>query len=197
MWTQELLGTDLYHVIAAFLIYSLLGWLAESIYMSFCNRKITNRGFSKGPFCPIYGFGGVIGYAMLHSFAGDYLKLYIVGALMATAFEYLVGRLMIRLFGELWWDYHDKPCNYKGIICLESTVAWGFYAMIIVLFLNHKVMEFIDAYSVELGQRTCMIVFTVVLIDFIYHLLVALGVNVKEYREKLADKYQSFKARWY
>ena len=30
-----------------FLTYSMMGWLVESIYMSFCNHKITNRGFEK------------------------------------------------------------------------------------------------------------------------------------------------------
>ena len=39
MWTTEIFGTDIYHLIAAFVVYSMLGWLVESIYMSFCNRK--------------------------------------------------------------------------------------------------------------------------------------------------------------
>ena len=53
VWTKELFGTDFYHLIAAFIVYSMLGWLVESIYMSFCNRKLTNRGFGRGPFCQI------------------------------------------------------------------------------------------------------------------------------------------------
>ena len=52
MWTKEMFGTDVYHLVAAFIIYSMLGWLVESIYMSICNKKLTNRGFGKGPFCP-------------------------------------------------------------------------------------------------------------------------------------------------
>ena len=59
MWNYEILGTDIYHLLAAFVLYSILGWALESTYMSFCNHKLTNRGFGKGPFCPIYGFGGV------------------------------------------------------------------------------------------------------------------------------------------
>ena len=197
MWTRQMFGTDVYHLVSAFLIYSMIGWLVESIYMSICNRKLTNRGFAKGPFCPIYGFGAVIGYTVLHPFAGDYVKLYLVGAILATIFEFMVGKLMIRLFGELWWDYHDKPCNYKGIICLESTLAWGFYAVVIIVFLNAKVMGFIDYYSYTIGLRACKVVGAAVMIDFGFHLFRALHVNVKQYREKLADKYQSFKARWY
>ena len=45
---------EFYNVALWFIIYSVLGWFVESIYMSYCNKKITNRGMVKGPFCPIY-----------------------------------------------------------------------------------------------------------------------------------------------
>lgn len=197
MWTRELFGTDFYHLVSAFLIYSVLGWLVESIYMSICNRKLTNRGFSKGPFCPIYGFGAVAGYVLLHPLAGSYVTLYLVGAVLATIFEFIVGKIMIKLFGELWWDYNDKPCNYQGIICLESTVAWGFYAVFIIMFLHSRVMGFIDHYSYEMGLRACKLVLVIAAIDFTYHLFTALHIDVRKYTGKLMDKYHSFKARWY
>ncbi|MFR6329762.1 MAG: putative ABC transporter permease [Eisenbergiella sp.] len=62
MWINGILGADVWHLVAAFCIYSVLGWLVESIYMSICNHRLTNRGFAKGPFCPIYGFGALVGY---------------------------------------------------------------------------------------------------------------------------------------
>ena len=40
MWNYEILGTDIYHLLAAFVLYSVLGWALESTYMSFCNRKL-------------------------------------------------------------------------------------------------------------------------------------------------------------
>ena len=59
MWDIQLFGMDLYHLVAAFVLYSMIGWLVESIYMSICEKKITNRGFARGPFCPIYGVGAL------------------------------------------------------------------------------------------------------------------------------------------
>lgn len=197
MWTRELFGTDVYHLISAFIIYSMLGWLVESIYMSFCNRKITNRGFGRGPFCPIYGFGGVVGYLILHPLNGKYIQLYLVGALLATAFEYLVGRLMLKMFGEVWWDYNDKPCNYQGIICLESTVAWGFYAIIIIAFLHGKILNFIDRYDYQFGVRACEIILLLVTVDYLIKLHGIFKDNLMEYKNKLIDKYHDFRARWY
>lgn len=197
MWTKEIFGMDLYHIIAAFMIYSMLGWLVESIYMSICNRKITNRGFAKGPFCPIYGFGGVLGYLILHPLQGKYIELYIAGALIATLFEFLVGKLMLSLFGELWWDYNEKPFNYKGIVCLESTIAWGFYAVIIIMFLNGKIMGFIDRYSLEIGKRVCTILLILAIFDFLVQFSRALHWNTEKYCDKIKKTYESFRARWY
>lgn len=197
MWTREFLGTDLYHYVAPFVIYSILGWLVESIYMSFCNRKITNRGFGAGPFCPIYGFGGVLGYMLLSPLRQNLPALYIVGAILATTFEFMVGIMMIKFLGQLWWDYNEKPFNFRGIICLESTIAWGVYAIIIVKFLHGKIIGFIDSYDIETGIRICQMILCLVLIDYIVQFYRLLGQQIREYREKIKEAYQMFKARWY
>ncbi len=197
MWTKELLGTDVYHLVACFIIYSMLGWLLESIYMSICNHKLTNRGFAFSPFCPIYGVGAVTGYLFLHPFASSIIKLYLIGAVSATIFEFLVGKLMLRVFGELWWDYNEKPLNYKGIICAESTIAWGFYAVGIILYLNSFVIKFINYHDMSKGIMLCRFILLVFTIDFVYHLIQALGINIRKYGEKMHEKYESFKARWY
>ncbi len=197
MWSREMLGTDVYHLIAAFIIYSMLGWLVESVYMSFCNRKLTNRGFGRGPFCPIYGFGGVVGYLVLSPLRGHYIQLYIAGAFLATIFEYLVGRLMLKVFGEVWWDYREKPCNYQGIICLESTIAWGFYAIIIIMFLHGRILNFIDYWDSKTGERLCQFVLSVVTVDYLCRFYSIFKESLMEYKEKIVDKYHSFRARWY
>lgn len=197
MWSRELLGTDVYHLIGAFVVYSMLGWLVESIYMSFCNRKLTNRGFAKGPFCPIYGFGAVSCYLLLSPLKGRIVLLYLVGALLATAFEFIVGKGMIRIFGELWWDYNEKPFNYQGIICLESTVAWGFYALGIVHFLQTRVYGFIDGFDQAMGIRAIKVILLIALVDYVVQLLHAFHVDMREQKERLKEKYLEFKARWY
>lgn len=197
MWTRELMGTDVYHLISAFIIYSMVGWLVESIYMSFCNKKLTNRGFGRDPFCPIYGFGGVLGYLILHPLSKNLIGLYLAGAILATAFEYLVGRVMLKIFGEVWWDYNEKPCNYQGIICLESTVAWGFYAIIIITFLHGKILSVIDRFDMGQGVIACKLILFLVLIDYTIKLMNIFHISLKEKKDRLVDAYQSFRARWY
>ena len=197
MWTREIFGTDVYHLVSAFIIYSMIGWLGESIYMSFCNRKLTNRGFGRGPFCPIYGFGGVLGYLILHPLRGNLVGLYLAGAALATTFEYLVGRLMKRFLGEVYWDYNEKPCNYQGIICLESTIAWGFYAIIIITFLHGRILGLVDRWDLLWGIRACKLVLVLATIDYITKLMKIFHISLKEQRERLFDAYESFRTRWY
>ena len=72
MWTHALYGTDLYHFVQWFIVYSFLGWVVESMYMSFCNRKLTNRGFAFSPFCPIYAVGALSVFAILKPLAGNF-----------------------------------------------------------------------------------------------------------------------------
>ena len=176
---------------AAFCIYSVLGWCMESAYMSFCNRRLTNRGFMKSPFCPIYGVGALAGYFLLKGFAGNLFLLYFAGALSATAFEYLVGRLMLKLFGEVWWDYHEKPFNYQGLICLESTIAWGFYAVIIIGFLHGIVMKYASWYTYGMGLMILRAVLLIVLIDFFWHLFAALHVDMAGKKDRFIEKCRS------
>ena len=170
MWTLKLFGTDFYHFLASFVIYSMLGWLVESIYMSFCNKKITNRGFAKSPFCPIYGFGATLGYWALSPLKPYPVALYFVGAIVATTFEFLVGIAMIKLFGELWWDYNEKPFNYKGILCLESTIAWGFYALGIICFLHEKIYMLIDMIDPAVGKVIILVILGIVAVDYVFQL---------------------------
>ena len=185
MWTRNFFGIELYYIIQWFLIYSMLGWLVESVYMSICNRKLTNRGFVRGPFCPIYGFGALIVYFLLRPVCDNIYLLYLFGCLVPTAFEYLTAKLMIKVFGEVWWDYSNKPFNYKGILCLESTIAWGFYTVGLFLFL-HKGVEFIvSRYSVHTGKWLAGILMFLLGSDFLWNMYLQKKDSISVVKEKI------------
>lgn len=170
MWEQPFLSTDVYHLVQWFLIYSILGWMVESIYMSLCNRKITNRGFIRGPICPIYGVGAVTVYLILKPLAGNYVVLYFAGVILATSIEYFTAIVMKRILGEVWWDYSEKPFNFKGILCLESSVAWGFYTLGLFLFLQRFVEMIVRSYSQETGKILAIGLILYYAVDFAYQI---------------------------
>ena len=168
MWSRTLFGFDSYHVILWFLTYSILGWAVESFYMSICNRKLTNRGFSRGPICPIYGVGALTVFILLRPYSHNKILLFIMGSFLATLIEYITALLMNRLFGEIWWDYREKPLNYKGIICLESSIAWGFYTLGLFFFLQNMVSSLVDALPVLVGKVGGTMILVIYLFDFLH-----------------------------
>lgn len=169
MWNYQLpvYQETFYNVGMWFLIYSVLGWIVESIYISICNKKITNRGYVKGPICPIYGFGGTLIHMILIQFAGNYAAVFILGFVFATCLEYMTAIAMIRIFGSVWWDYSHKPFNYKGILCLESSVGWGLYAIMDVMFLHNLVFVIIDYIPEKFGKATIIFALVYYFSDFI------------------------------
>ena len=66
-------------LINAFFLYNFLGWVMECIVIRREKGRWENRGFAHLPFCIIYGFGAMLGFALLRPFSGNYVLLYLVG----------------------------------------------------------------------------------------------------------------------
>lgn len=119
-----------------FLIYSFIGWIMEAVIGSVKNHRFTNRGFSTGPFCPVYGIAGAIMELTLRELSASPIFLFIGCAAQATLLEWLTGKLLERLNRRKWWDYSGKKWNFDGYICLEYTLLWGILGMLSVRYIN-------------------------------------------------------------
>ena len=160
---------DLYFWINCFFTFSLIGYILECIVLTVENRKpVYNRGFGHGPFCIIYGFGAVGAAVLLRPVSDDMVKLYFASMLMATTMELITAKIMIRLFGAFWWDYSQKPSNYKGIICLESSIAWGFLGLFFFKFLNGFVSQLVDVVPIGLERLVALGLLSFYVADFTY-----------------------------
>lgn len=192
-WNKVIFGWSAYHVVLWFLTYSILGWIVESIYMSICNRKITNRGFTKGPMCPIYGFGALTVFFLLKPYSDNPVRLFFMGMFLATSLEFITARVMQKIFGEIWWDYREKPFNYQGIICLESSVAWGFYTVGLFLFLHNIVVRMVDHVPLLAGKIAGSVILVFYMIDFMMAMYREkkddLPDKVTEWRDNLLERF--------
>ena len=160
---------DLYFWINCFFTFSLIGYILECIVLTVENRKpVYNRGFGHGPFCIIYGFGAVGAAVLLRPVSDDMVKLYFASMLMATTMELITAKIMIRLFGAFWWDYSQKPFNYKGIICLESSIAWGFLGLFFFKFLNGFVSQLVDVVPIGMERLVALGLLSFYVADFTY-----------------------------
>jgi uncharacterized membrane protein len=126
-----------------FYFYCIFGWCFESTYVSLKSHRPVNRGFLKGPWLPLYGTGAILVLWLTLPFRNTPVLVYLVGAIGATILEYFTGEAMVRLFKVRYWDYSYKKIQYKGHICLSSTIAWGFLSLLMVYVVHKPVERFI------------------------------------------------------
>ena len=122
-----------------FFLYCFLGWVWESCYVSVCRRQWVNRGFLHGPLLPIYGSGAILILFVTLPAEENLWLVWLLGMIAATALEYVTGDVMERLFKVRYWDYSKKRFNLNGHICLSSSIAWGFFSILLVRFLHPPV----------------------------------------------------------
>ena len=118
--------------ISSFYFYSVIGWIWETCYVSARKRKWVNRGFLKGPWLPIYGFGALLILLCTAPVKDSLILIFLAGMISASALEYCTGSLMEKLFHVRWWDYSNQPCNLNGHICLNVSLAWGAASVFLV-----------------------------------------------------------------
>ena len=82
------------------------------------------------------------------------------------ALWYIVAMVMIRLFGELWWNYDHKRFNYKGILCLQSSIAWGVICVLLFTVINVRIKEVVHAINPMVVKPLAVLLFVSYSIDF-------------------------------
>lgn len=126
----------LMHLFIYFLIYSFLGWVAETIYCSYFEKRFVYRGFLNGPYCPIYGFGALLVIYALDSFKDSIPMLFLMGLILTSILEYLTSLVMEKIFDMKWWDYSNKRFNINGRVCLLNSTMFGVLSVIAVKVLH-------------------------------------------------------------
>jgi len=147
--------------IAFFYIYCFFGWCFESGYASIKERKLTNRGFLRGPYIPIYAFGALFVLIITDNFHRNNLEVYFSGMIAATILEYITGYVMERLFKVKYWDYSDHKFNLSGYISLSTSIAWGFLSLLLTNFLQVNVYRFVSKIN-ESNLKTSITVVSII-----------------------------------
>lgn len=182
-----------------FYIYCFLGWCFESTYVSVRKGHWVNRGFMKAPFLPLYGSGAILMLVVGRIFEDSLILTYLVGLIGATLLELFTGAAMEYLYKIKYWDYSNQRFNFKGHICLTSSIAWGFFTILVTRSI-HKPIEALVLRFPEMAVTGAVLVLTVLLIrDFalsfraawnLRALLIKLeeaGADMEEVQEKLSE----------
>ena len=84
------------------------GWFIEIINGLIQTKKFVNRGFLIGPYCPIYGVGGILITLLLSKYYDDPIVLFFMGIAVCGILEYLTSYIMEKFFKARWWDYSKR-----------------------------------------------------------------------------------------
>ena len=169
-------GYTLVQWIAFFYIYCFLGWCFESGYATIKQRKLTNRGFLRGPYIPIYAFGAIFVLIITDNFQGSILSVYFSGLIAATVLEYITGYVMEKLFKVKYWDYSDHKFNLNGYISLSTSIAWGFLSVLLTEVLQVNVYRFVSMLTEHDLKISIAITSTVFFLDLILSIKAAFSI---------------------
>ena len=188
--------------LAFFFIYCFVGWCIESAIVSVTEKRLVNRGFIKGPFLPIYGFGALVILFVSIPVRDHAALVFLFGMIGTTTLEYFTGWLMESIFKMKYWDYSSQRFNYKGRICLTSSLFWGFLSIFLTDILHPPVERFVlvvyENYRIGFFIVTAVIS-ALLLADVISSFKTAADVNkilavitklkleIEQYKEQLKD----------
>ncbi len=113
-----------------FFIYSVIGYLSEVLYCSVIKRRIVNRGFLYGPYCPIYGFGALMIIIFLKPFKRNFIVVFVLGMILASLLEYFTSWALEKLFSIKLWDYSKHRVNINGRVCLLNSTLFGIMGLL-------------------------------------------------------------------
>ena len=177
--TFTIMGISIWRILAYFIIYSVLGYIVETLYGIITKGVWESRqSFLYGPFCAIYGLGAVIMIIFLHKYQKKYNALFIGGFIVGSITEYLVSLFGEMILGVKWWDYSGMPLNLNGRICVYFSIFWGFLGMYLIASLNPKIDRLINWIKSKIKSIKTLKGITIAVIIFLLIDCIATGFAI-------------------
>lgn len=125
----------MYYYLNYFFVFSILGHFIEGFFYSDGQSGILN-----GYWTPIYGLGVIvimIIYQAIKGFIEDsklkkFISIFLIGAVLISALEYVGGIIIETLFHMVFWDYSDMKFNIGKYTSLEMASIWGIASVILI-----------------------------------------------------------------
>ena len=187
----------MYHFLflfSLFIIYSFIGWTIEMVVCASVDKKIVNRGFLVGPYCPIYGFSSLIMIGVLQKYLNDAFVLFIMAIFICTFTEYITSYIMEKIFHARWWDYTNIPFNLNGRVCLTNSICFGILGTILLYVLNPMITNFLESIKVSTFNIIFFVIYIIFFIDVVTSINIINKLKItadsirKDYTEEITSK---------
>lgn len=165
-------GISIWRLLAYFIIYSVAGFIIETVFGLITKGVIESRQSSLYlPICSIYGCGAVIMIIGLQRFNKNNYSLFWGGFVIGSIVEYIVSLVGEFIFHIKWWDYSDMAFNINGRICIAFSFFWGILAIYLMSHFHPKVDKLINKLMnkipIKLLKTLVIILILAIFISFI------------------------------
>ena len=165
---SKIFGISVLRLFAYFLIYSVIGFIIETIFGVITKGVLESRtSFIYEPLCGIYGIGAIAMILSVQYCKNDNKKIFLTSFLVGTTMEYLTSFFAEIILHVKWWDYSDRFLNINGRVCLYYSIFWGFLGLILIKVINPKVDMFINFIKEKLNNKILKIIIKLSIIIFV------------------------------
>ncbi len=190
----------LFVIFLYFYIYSVLGWMVETIYCRILGGTWTNRGFLFGPYCPIYGIGSLIVVYFLSNFVNSPIKVFVLGFIFTSTLEYFTSFILEKMFNAKWWDYSNMKFNINGRVCLLNSTEFAILGLILTYVVHPAISHIVLNIPTKLITLISSSLFVIMLIDLCSTIASLLNLKEKlsilnDFSEKLKLQHENFQIK--
>lgn len=158
-----------------FFLYSILGWIVETTYVTIIDKKFINRGFLIGPYLPIYGSSSIIMIFYLNQYKNNPLTVFLLAMFVCTFLEYITSYIMEKIFKARWWNYTNQKFNINGRVCLKNSLLFGILSLFLIYLINPLLIELIN----NMNTKWLLIITIICFIIFITDIIISFNVILK------------------
>lgn len=165
-----------------FVLYSMVGWIYESIVESIRHKKLVNRGFLFGPYIPIYGIGALLDVVLLGWIPNPVL-LFLAAAVLTCIIEFIISVILEAIFHRRWWDYNDFKFeffgkkfnvgrfNIQGRVCLAGFLAFGTLSIVLVYLIHPLMTSITNGIPVNIFHIIVGVLLLLIIADIIFSVI--------------------------
>lgn len=203
----KIFGISIWKIFAYFIIYSVLGYIIETIFGIITMGVWQSRqSFLYGPFLGIYGLGAVAIILFSQFFKKNNITLFLGGCIIGSLIEYIISFLTEVILETRWWDYSEKFLNINGRVCLLYSIFWGILTVFLVRKVNPKIDKLCRKVLEKFSRKILKIIISILIIflfvdciatcyaqdQFITRMVVENNIPVYK-EEKVKEKYEKTK----
>lgn len=188
-------GLNFYKLFWVFFIGSFIGVIIEIIFCILVTEHHyeCRQGVIYGPFNPVYGFGAVLITLALYVMrnARD-LWVFICGALLGGAFEYICSWYQETFLGTVSWTYEGQIGNIGGRTSLVFMLFWGILAILWLKFLYPLMAKCIEKLPMKLGKILTWILVVFMVLNMLISALAVYRMTQRHSGATAKNAYEEF-----